>query len=240
MPSYAAFRIDPDNAPLPPPSGRIEIAPKTIASFKNRNLLAHHAWYPPTEWLGSIRKQYPFHLISGQPAEKLHSQLDHGPVSRAAKINGRATIGLNPSDADKKGIGEGDAVRAYNDRGACLATAKLDPAIMAGVVAISTGPWLDAVTQPDCTLLCRGGNPNALTRDHGATELAQWPTAHSCLIDVKNVHRSARSTQCVSTAENRTQSCDTQLVSFQIWHCQRLSGSFQAAFARLAWRHGYP
>lgn len=92
LPSYAAFRMDPDGAPLQTPNGRIEIASEIIASFRNRDLLAHPAWYPPTEWLGSIRKQYPIHLISGQPAEKLHSQLDNGPVSRAAKINGRATI----------------------------------------------------------------------------------------------------------------------------------------------------
>lgn len=131
------------------------------------------------------------------------------------------------------------AVRAYNDRGACLATAKLDPAIMVGIVAISTGAWLDAVTQPDGTLLCRGGNPNTLTREHGTSELAQGPTAHSCLIDVENVHRPTISTQCVSTAENRTQSCDTQLISFQIWNCHRLPGSFQATFAQLAWRYGY-
>jgi len=29
------------------------------------------------------------------------------------------------------------------------------------------------------------GNPNVLTRDRGTSRLAQGPTAHSCLVEVK-------------------------------------------------------
>ena len=68
-----------------------------------------------TEWLGHVPSRYPFHLISGQRAENLRSQLGHGLISRAAKVDGRTAIGLDPSDADKKWIGERHAVRADND-----------------------------------------------------------------------------------------------------------------------------
>ncbi len=177
------FRDDPDKAPLGTPSGRIEIFSETIAAFDGDGVLAHPAWYPPCEWLGNATRARPFHLISGQPADKLHSQLDHGPVSRAAKFDGHMPVGVNPADAARKGIKEGDLVRVFNGRGACLASATLDASLRESVVTIKTGAWLDAEPQQDGTLLCRAGNPNMLTRDRGTSELAQGPTAHSCLVD---------------------------------------------------------
>ena len=66
-------------------------------------------------------------MISNQPKDKLHSQLDHGSHCRAGKINGRAPVALNPGDATARGIGDGDAVRLFNDRGWCLASAVLNP-----------------------------------------------------------------------------------------------------------------
>ena len=186
--ALSAFRGNPEKKPLQTPSGRIEIASETIASFKQPNILSHPAWYPPSEWLGNATQTYPFHLISGQPADKLHSQMDHGPVSQSAKVNGRTCVGLNPTDAAHKDIVEGDLLRVFNGRGACLVSAALDTDLMQGVVAISTGAWLDAIPQLDGTLLCLGGNPNTLTRDHGTSELAQGPTAHSCLVDVEKYY----------------------------------------------------
>ncbi len=183
--TFAEFRADPDRAPLKTPSGKIEIYSETIASFGYRNVQAHPSWSPPKEWLGEPMREHPFHLISSQPPEKLHSQLDHGPVSRKAKIRGRAPVGLHPSDADRVGICEGDLVRVFNKRGACLASATLDASIRAGVVRMSTGAWLDPVLQEDGTLMCRHGNPNTLTRDQGTSELAQGPTAHSCLVTIE-------------------------------------------------------
>lgn len=181
--ALAEFRDNPERHPLNTPSGRIEICSKAIASFGEDGIFAHPAWYTRSEWLGNADTPYQFHLISSQPSDKLHSQLDHGPISRAAKVNGRTPVSLNPQDAEAKGIQEGDLVRLFNDRGACLAAAKLDAALMQGVIVLSTGAWLDAVPQSDGTLMCRAGNPNTLTRDHGTSALAQGPTAHSCLVD---------------------------------------------------------
>lgn len=181
--ALSAFREDPKINPLKTPSGRIEISSQTIASFNDAGVLPHPAWYPPTEWLGNASGEHPFHLISGQPTDKLHSQLDHGPLSQAAKINGCSRIGINPIDAGHKGIVSGDILRIYNERGACLASACLDGDLMQGVVSISTGAWLDATVQPDGTLLCSGGNPNTLTLDRGTSDLAQGPTAHTCLVN---------------------------------------------------------
>ncbi|MFK7837420.1 MAG: molybdopterin dinucleotide binding domain-containing protein [Sulfitobacter sp.] len=183
--ALSAFREDPVTNPLKTPSGRVEISSQTIASFKDAGVLPHPAWYPPTEWLGNASDEHPFHLISGQPADKLHSQLDHGSLSQAAKINGCSRIGLNPIDAGQRGIVSGDILRIYNRRGACLASACLYDDLMQGVVSISTGAWLDATEQTDGTLLCAGGNPNTLTRDQGTSDLAQGPTAHTGLVNLE-------------------------------------------------------
>ena len=180
--AFTAFRDAPDQAPLKTPSGKIEITSNTIASFSTDRVLPHPAWYEPQEWLGTATDVLPFHLISGQPADKLHSQLDHGRISRMAKLNGRASLGIHPTDASRLGLSNDDCVRVYNARGACLATAVLDTGLLPGVVQMSTGAWLDAVEQSDGTLLCRHGNPNLVTRDAGTSELAQGPVAHSCLV----------------------------------------------------------
>lgn len=189
--ALSAFRNDPENAPLATPSGLIEITSDTIASFKAGNLHPHPVWIPPEEWQGNARPDKPFHLISGQPAGKLHSQLDHGAISRAAKIDGRTPVTIHPKDAQEKNIGVGDLVRVFNDRGACLTIAVLDTGLRRGVIHISTGAWLDAVVQADGTQLCRHGNPNTLTRDIGTSGMAQGTTAHSCLVNIEKYSEEA-------------------------------------------------
>ena len=50
---FAALRADPAAAPLPTPSGRIELASATIAGFGYDDCPGHPAWLEPAEWLGS-------------------------------------------------------------------------------------------------------------------------------------------------------------------------------------------
>jgi biotin/methionine sulfoxide reductase len=182
-----AFRKDPQAARLKTRSGRIEICCEHIADLSHNSILPHPAWYAPQEWLGNATGKHQFHLISGQPADKLHSQMDHGAESRATKINGRAVAALNPLDAEALGVCDGDLLRVFNERGACLVSTQLDLSLMQGCVAISTGAWLDAARQEDGTLICRNGNPNTLTSDRGTSDFSQGPTAHSCLVRIERL-----------------------------------------------------
>ena len=118
--AFSAFRQNPSAAPLNTPSGKIEIYSSTIASFDGTQIMAHPAWYPPVEWLGNAGDPHPFHLISNQPAEKLHSQLDHGQESRAHKRKHRTPLHIKSADAKKLNINDGDTVRVFNARGAVL------------------------------------------------------------------------------------------------------------------------
>ena len=177
----AEFRADPVANPLRTPSGKIEIYSETIASFKYKDCPGHPVWMEPAEWLG-VATDGQLHLISNQPKNKLHSQLDQGSPSQADRIAGHEPVMLNPEDARTRNIRDDDQVRVFNDRGACLCGAILSESIRPGVIQISTGAWFD----PDAESgLCHGGNPNVLTLDKGTSRLAQGPVAHSCLVTIE-------------------------------------------------------
>ena len=183
----SGFRRDPAANPLSTPSGKIEIFSETVAGFGYPDCPGHAAWLEPAEWLGGRRRTFPLHLISNQPAAKLHSQLDHGSVSMAGKIRGREPVTINRRDAQSRGIKEGALVRIFNRRGSCLAAAKLGDEVMQGVVQMSTGAWFDPGSSPEHGPVCRHGNPNAVTLDKGTSRLAQGPVAHTCLVEVEPV-----------------------------------------------------
>ena len=181
------FREDPIKFPLSTPSGKIEIYSKTVDSFNYDDCPGHPTWLEPCEWLGSKNKNYPLHLISNQPKNKLHSQMDHGGYSKSFKIKDREPIEMNSVDASSRGINEGDIVKLFNDRGACLAGVNINDNIRPGVVQISTGAWYDPEDSKNLKTICKHGNPNVLTKDKGTSKLGQGPIAHSCLIEVELV-----------------------------------------------------
>ena len=183
---FEAFRKDPVAHPLGTPSGRIEIHSATIASFGYDDCPGHPVWLDKQEWLGAPRAaQFPLHLISNQPAPRLHSQLDFSAVSRATKVAGREAVTLHPADAFARGIEAGSVVRIFNDRGACLAGARLSEDICRGVVQLAVGAWYDPLETADRLGLDVHGNANVLTRDVGTSRLGQGSTAHSCLVEVE-------------------------------------------------------
>ena len=179
------FRNDPEGNPLPTPSGRIELYSETIAGFGYEDCVGHPCWFEPNEWLGNASDRYPLHLISSQPATKLHSQFDNGPVSKSLKVDGREPVFLHIDDARDRGIASGDTVRVFNQRGTCYASAVIKNTLRRSVVQMSTGAWLDQEYPGIPGSACKHGNPNILTRDQGTSSLAQGPTAHTCLVNVE-------------------------------------------------------
>jgi biotin/methionine sulfoxide reductase len=177
------FAADPTAHPLKTPSGRIEISSATIEGFAIPDCPGHPVWIEPAEWLGNAPSGGQFlHLVSDQPAKRLHSQMDSSAWSQAAKIKGREPVYINPQDAAARGIAAGDIVELSNRRGRCLAGAVVSDVVMAGVVRLSTGAWYDP--DPE-TGLERHGNPNTLTLDVPASGLSQGCAAHTCLVELK-------------------------------------------------------
>ena len=92
---------------------------------------------------------------------------------------------IHPQDALARGIRDGDVVRLFNDRGACLAGAVLSAAVRPGVLQLATGAWYDP-DDPNADMpLCVHGNPNVLTRDVGTSRLAQGSTGQLCRVEIE-------------------------------------------------------
>ena len=184
--SCAPFATTPWRAPLPTPSGRIEITSATIAGFGYADCPAHPTWLPPTDGAGSpAAAHFPLQL-DRQPAGDPVAQPTRFRRHQPGLEDRRARAGAPPP----AGCGgarhrDGDIVRLYNDRGACLAGAVLSEALRPGVVQLSTGAWYDpddpAADQP----LCVHGNPNVLTRDLGTSPLAQGCTGQLTLVEIE-------------------------------------------------------
>ncbi len=76
-------------------------------------------------------------------------------------------------------------VRVFNDRGACLAAARLSDRIRRNVVRLSTGAWFDPADADTNRPLEKHGNPNALTLDIGTSKLSQGCSAQTCLVEIE-------------------------------------------------------
>jgi biotin/methionine sulfoxide reductase len=179
----AAFRADPVANKLATPSGKIELFSQTIADFGYDDVPGHPVWREPHEWLGSpLAARFPLHLVSTQPADKLHGQMDGSAEAQRAKVAGRGELLMHPGDARARGIADGDVVRVFNDRGATLAGVRVTNDIIAGVVRLPTGAWFDPL--PGDERLDTHGNPNAVTQDVGTSRIGQGCAAQSCLVEV--------------------------------------------------------
>lgn len=181
----ARFRRSPGEHPLGTPSGRIELFSEVVAGFGLDEAPGHAAWNVPSEWLEGQTGGSTLHVITNQPWTKLHSQLDHGKYSRAAKIDGCEPVSIHPDDAAARGIGHHDVVRVFNERGACFAAAVIDDALRPGVVQMATGAWYDPVEPGVIGSPCKHGNPNVFTADVGTSRLAQGCSAHTCLVEIE-------------------------------------------------------
>ena len=181
IPFLRRFRDDPEGAPLGTPSGKIEIFSELIESFGYADCPGHPVWLPPQEWLGAADVRTPLHLVSPQPGDKLHSQLE----CALADVEGArpARLVIHPDDAATRRIATGDLVRVHNARGACRARAHVTTDIAPRVVALPTGAWFgDATDNID-----PNGNPNVLTLDVGTSRLGQGCSAHTALVNVSKL-----------------------------------------------------
>lgn len=180
--SLGGFIADPAAHPLRTESGKITLFNQTIAGMGLKDCPGHPAWLEPAEWLGSARPEQ-LHLISGQPATRLHSQLDNGSVSRATKAGGREPCTLHPATAARLGVKAGDIVRISNARGSCLASLTISQAMRTDCIWLATGAWYDPQFLGGEWIEVHG-NPNAVTLDIGASGLSQGNVAHTTLVTV--------------------------------------------------------
>jgi len=176
-----AFHADPEKQPFLPytslplatPSGKIEFYSEALAAA---GLDPLPAFVPAAEsrW-SETAKRYPLELLGRKNDNYMNSTFANLPGHRKMEASSCRRLEMHPSDAQSRGVAEGDRVRVFNDRGAIELTVKLSADLPAGVVAARLD-W--AKLHPE------GVNINALTSER-LTDIGGGPTFYSVLVDVE-------------------------------------------------------
>ncbi len=171
--AFRWYHDQPQGSGLDTPSGKIEIFSQTIFGQYGAN----NPEIPPvpkyiTQWEGRydpLTNKYPLQLLTSHPKFRLHEQFGENSWLRELyKIKGKdgyeyEPVWISSTDANARGIKQGDIVRVFNDRGQILCGAKVTEKIKPGVVQVSYGSWSDLANPKDPSSLDKGGSANLLT-----------------------------------------------------------------------------
>jgi anaerobic dimethyl sulfoxide reductase subunit A len=159
--AFARQIRDPDNHKFSTPSGKIEIYSMKLAETPDPYGLGRIApiptWIPPVD----PSSPYPLLLCSAKSRARTHSI--HGNQPRLARVD-RDDIWMNPADAVRRGIANGDLVRVFNAQGETRLKVRVTDRILQGVVTMKEGAWF----APNAGGADRGGSTNVLTADRSA------------------------------------------------------------------------
>jgi anaerobic selenocysteine-containing dehydrogenase len=167
---YAPFA----NGGFPTRSGKCEFWSETLAAQGDDPLPAYLA---PRESMASnpeLAARYPLGFLSPPARNFLNSSFSHLPAFLAEEK--RPHLDIHPDDAASRGIGTGDPVRVFNDRGSLLATARVTDRARSGVVVAPSVWWRK--------LAPGGENANAVT-SQALTDLGRAATFYDCLVEVQ-------------------------------------------------------
>lgn len=187
--AYKKFRENPEANPLKTPSGKIEIYSSKLAEIAATWELEKDETISPLPvyastfdgWDAPDRAQFPLQLFGFHFKARTHSSYGNVDVLKAAC---RQEVWLNPVDAEKRGIKNGDTVRVFNSRGEVRIEAKVTPRIMPGVSAMGQGAWHDANMSGD--RIDHGSCINTLTT-HRTSPLAKGNPQHTNLVQIEKV-----------------------------------------------------
>ena len=166
---YAPFA----HGQFPTRSGKCEFWSETLAAQGQDPL---PAYLPPRESAASnpeLAVRYPLGFISPPARNFLNSSFSHLPAFVAEEKTPH--LDIHPQDAAPRGIGHGDPVRVFNDRGSLLATARVTDRTRPGVVVAPSVWWRK--------LAPGGENANAVT-SQALTDLGRAATFYDCLVEV--------------------------------------------------------
>jgi anaerobic dimethyl sulfoxide reductase subunit A len=169
------------NNPFPTPSGKIEIYSQRVADLNNPLCPPIPKYLTtPEDRNDPLFEKYPLQLITPHPKNRVHSEMYMVEWLREVEPH-RAWI--NPADADRRGIKDGDGIHVFNDRGKVAITAWLTERIIPGVICIFEGSWY----APDQDGIDRGACANTLTND--AYSGGGAAVMNSCLVQVERARK---------------------------------------------------
>ncbi|MFH2039555.1 MAG: DMSO/selenate family reductase complex A subunit [Chloroflexota bacterium] len=175
----ASFVEDPVANPLKTETGKIEIFSPFLYKQNEPDEIPAIPKYIP-EWEGvsdPLRKKFPLLMVGGHSMQRSHSTFDNVDYLQHAHVQ---CIEINLTDAESRGIKNGDKVRVFNDRGTVIVPAKVTPRIRPGVTCIPQGAWFTPDENGDDIRGCT----NTLTKYH-PTPFAKGNPQHTNLVQVE-------------------------------------------------------
>ncbi len=160
------------SGPLATPSGKIEFCSETLVA---QGLDGVPRFIPPIEsrW-GEGAARYPLEFLSRKADNYMNSTFANLGGHRKMEARTTQRLEMHPTDAEARGIGDGDAVRVWNERGTLELKAFVNGSVPPGVVAARLD-W--------AKMHAGGSNVNALTSER-LTDLGAGATFYSTLVEV--------------------------------------------------------
>jgi len=141
-----------------------------------------------------LAKKYPLALVSPHPRFSFHTHYDKHtdwlneiPVHRVYKDGYPYwPARIHTSDAEPRGIKNGDIVKLYNDRGAVLCIAKVTERVRPEIIhSYCSSSLYDPLEPGKAGSIDRGGCVNLLTSSKMLSKNAPGMTPNSCLIEIE-------------------------------------------------------
>jgi trimethylamine-N-oxide reductase (cytochrome c) len=149
------------------------------------------------ETIGTERsKKFPMLVCSNHPRWGVHSQHDDITWLReieTCKVKGPDgyqyhPVWLHPTEAEKRGIKQGDIVSIYNERGTVLGGAYINERIMPGVVYIDHGAKWDPIVPGE---IDRGGAINTIVPRNTTSKNAVGHAVSGFLVEIEKTDMEA-------------------------------------------------
>jgi len=90
-------------------------------------------------------------------------------------VSPKPVASINPEDAEKRGIQDGDRIKIFNDRGQIQLEAALDHSLKPGCVSVTNGWWIT-----------EGGTVNVLSAAR-ETDMGYGAAFHDNLVEIEIV-----------------------------------------------------
>jgi molybdopterin-containing oxidoreductase family molybdopterin binding subunit len=174
------------NKQFPTKSGKIEFYVEMLVPYSQE--LCEHQEPIEASPTNALYSKYPLVFLSTHTRFRTHSQYVNLPWLKEVNNGGQGFLEINPVDAGSRGIGDGDVVRIFNDRGQLKVRARLTESIKPGVVNCYQGGW-DTIQVKHYI----EGHPNNLTHQIAKPAQALIPNFPSnaayydCLVQVEGV-----------------------------------------------------
>jgi trimethylamine-N-oxide reductase (cytochrome c) len=198
-PGLRPFYDDPEKNPLPTPTGKLEFYSEALAKNfphdKERPPVPKWIEKGPThdERISSERaKMFPLLLMSNHGRWRVHAQADDISWTREAptcKVKGwdgymYEPCWIHPSEAENRGIMNGDIVKVFNERGIVLAGAYVTERLRPGVAYMDHGARIDMIKPGE---IDRGGAINTISGSGTSSRNAVGQATTAYLVQVERL-----------------------------------------------------